>query len=75
MITVISPFESVSISLCVVSKNKKNIERESQWRSVSASVSNARGSGFEPVRDKDFRVCMRRPKLLGAGDSHVLRMR
>jgi hypothetical protein len=48
---------------------------ESQWRSGSASVFNARNSVFEPVKDKDFRVRMRRPIILGAGNSHVLRMR
>jgi hypothetical protein len=48
---------------------------ESQWRSGSVSVSNARGSGFEPRQEKGFSSSYETPELLGAGDSHVLRMR
>jgi hypothetical protein len=40
--------------------------RESQWRSGSASDSNAKSLGFAAqFRDKNFRVRMRRPNYLG----------
>jgi hypothetical protein len=42
---------------------------------VSASDSNARGSGFQPRQGQGFSSSYETPKLLGAGDSHVLRMR
>jgi hypothetical protein len=48
---------------------------ESQWRSGSASVSNARSSGYEPRQGQEFSSSYETPELLGAGDSHVLRMR
>jgi hypothetical protein len=50
-------------------------QRESQWHSGSASVSNARGLGFKPRQGQRFSNSYETPELLGAGDSHVLRMR
>jgi hypothetical protein len=49
--------------------------RENQWRSGSASDSNAKGSGFEPRQGKGFSSSYETPEILGAGDFHVLRMR
>jgi hypothetical protein len=48
---------------------------ESQWRSGSASVSNVRGLGFEARQGQGFSSSYETPELLGAGDSHILRMR
>jgi hypothetical protein len=42
---------------------------ESQWRSGSASVSNARGSGFEPCQGQGFSSSYETPKFPGGGDS------
>jgi hypothetical protein len=48
---------------------------ENQWRSDSASDSNAKGSGFESRQGQGFSSSYETPEILGAGDSHVLRMR
>jgi hypothetical protein len=57
--------------------HKNNAEKiaENQWRSGSASDSNAKGSGFEPRKGQGFSSSYEMPEILGAGDSHVLRMR
>jgi hypothetical protein len=51
------------------------IKKESQWRSGSASDSNAKGSGFEARQGQGFSSSYETPELLGAGDSHVHWMR
>jgi hypothetical protein len=48
---------------------------ENQWRSGSASDSNTKGLGFEPRQGQGFSSSYVTPEILGAGDSHVLRMR
>jgi hypothetical protein len=48
---------------------------ENQWRSGSASDSNVKGSGFELRQGQGFLSSYETPEILGAGDSHVLRMR
>jgi hypothetical protein len=47
----------------------------SQWRSGSASDCNAKGSGLAARQGQEFSSSYETPELLGAGDSHVLRMR
>jgi hypothetical protein len=42
---------------------------------VSASDSNAKGTGFETRQGQGFSSSYEMPEILGAGDSHVLRMR
>jgi hypothetical protein len=42
---------------------------------VECGIFNARGSGFEPRQGQGFSSSYETPELLGAGDSHVLRMR
>jgi hypothetical protein len=45
-------------------------EPVAQW-----SDSNAKGSGFGACQGQEFSRSYETPELLGAGDSHVLRMR
>jgi hypothetical protein len=54
---------------------EKGSSRENQWRSGNVSHSNAKGSGFEPRQGQGFSSSYETPEILGAGDSHVLRMR
>jgi hypothetical protein len=59
--------------MCVNLRNAftKILRREkSQWPSGTTSVSNAKGSGFEPRQGQGFSSSYETPELLGAGDSH-----
>jgi hypothetical protein len=57
------------------SSSKKKECVDCERASGSASDSNAKGSGFEPRQGQGFLSLYETPELLGAGDSHVLRMR